>query len=245
MGADEVNDILITLCDGDDKAKIHKKIDINATIHGGNGKDKLTGGSGDDVINGGAGDDHLTGGSGSDFLDGGDGNDHLKGDSGGSDGGHDHHHGSDGGSDDAADILLGGTGNDKLDGGRGSDLLIGGAGADDIKGGKSKHKKNNPGDILIGGSTAYDSDRATLHTILHDEWISRWELGNDYEAIVDDLSSGSGLLRPGKVFSDDAKDKLDGDSKTRDLFFADQDGENGDDDKLKGDRGDRVIEIDP
>jgi len=171
-------------------------------------------------------------------LDGGAGDDDLKG---GSDGG------SDGDSDSGADILLGGAGNDKLDGGEGSDLLIGGMGADTIKGG-GMGKKNDPGDILIGGWTTYDDDLSTelpdpdvaaLRSIL-----ARWDDGDDYDQIVDDLALG--LLRPGvHVFDDGAKDKLYGNNKLRDLFFADQDGDDGDDDKLKGDKTDRVIQIDP
>ena len=105
---DDVNRIVIHLCDGDDKAKIHKKVGIDAEIHGGGGKDKLTGGGGNDILIGGLGDDDLKGGRGNDVLSGGAGNDKL---SGGSDGG--------------ADILIGGIGRDKLKGGKGNDLLIG------------------------------------------------------------------------------------------------------------------------
>ena len=170
-------------------------------------------------------------------MDGGAGDDDLKGGSeGGSDGD------SDNGADLGADILLGGSGDDKLDGGKGADLLIGGLGADDIKGG-GKGKKGDPGDILISGWTAHDSDYTALHAILHDSWISRWSVGDDYDEIVDDLVAN--WLRPGQAFDDGVKDKLYGNNKTRDLFCADQDGEDADDDKLKGDKNDRVIEIDP
>jgi hypothetical protein len=148
-----------------------------------------------------------------------------------------------GGSDGGADIVLSGAGNDKLDGGKGPDLLIGGTGADKIKG-ESKGKKNDPGDILISGWTTHDSDPEALRAILHNLWILRWHAGDDYDEIVDDLEAG--LLLPGvHVFDDGVKDRLHGGHKIRDLFFADQDGDDGDDDKLKGDKSDRVIEIDP
>jgi hypothetical protein len=252
VALDEVHDILIILCDGDDKVMFHEKIDIDATIYGGGGRDDITGGSGDDIIYGdagdddlrgqdgndalfgGEGDDKLSGDRGNDLLDGGDGDDHLKGDSGCSDGGRD------GRADLNADILLGGSGNDNLDGGGGSDLLIGGAGADDIKGG-SKSKKSDLGDILIGDWTSHDSSPAALRAILS-QWTSDLEAGLDYDEIVDNLVAG--WLRPDQIFDDGVKDKLYGSNKARDLFFADQDWKDGDDDKLKGDKHDRVIEID-
>ena len=103
-----ITKIVIHLCGGDDKAKINKKVKIDAEIYGGDGNDKLSGGGGSDILMGGLGDDDLNGGRGNDVVSGGAGNDKL-------------HGGSDGG----ADILIGGTGKDKLKGGKGGDLLIG------------------------------------------------------------------------------------------------------------------------
>jgi Ca2+-binding RTX toxin-like protein len=73
-------------------------IEVNATIRGDNGSDKLTGGSGNDI---------LVGGSGHDVLIGGDGRDRLRGNGG-------------------RDVLIGGAGSDTLAGGLSDDLLIGG-----------------------------------------------------------------------------------------------------------------------
>ena len=105
---DDIDRIVIHLCDGDDKAKIHKKVEIDAEIHGGDGRDKLTGGGGNDILIGGLGDDDLQGGHGNDVLSGGAGDDKL-----------------DGGTDGGDDILIGGIGEDKLKGGQGNSLLIG------------------------------------------------------------------------------------------------------------------------
>lgn len=101
----DVDRIVIHLCDGDDKAKINKKITIGAEIHGGDGKDKLKGGGGNDILFGGLGNDDLKGGDGDDVLVGGGGKDKLKGGKG-------------------DDLLIGGAGKDKIKGDKGDDLLI-------------------------------------------------------------------------------------------------------------------------
>ena len=77
--ADDVDSILIVLCDGDDLASIAGNVDIDATILGGNGDDHITGGSGNDVLVGDLGRDILLGGDGLDVLIGGAGPDRLNG----------------------------------------------------------------------------------------------------------------------------------------------------------------------
>ena len=97
--------------------------------------------------------------------------------------------------------------------------------------------------MLDPSTAAWDPDVDALRSILHDQWIARWNAGDDYNQIVDDLATG--LLQPGlHVFDDGIRDKLYGSKKVRDLFFADRDGADGDDDRLKGDKNDRVIELD-
>lgn len=80
--ANTVGNILVILCDGDDRATIAGKITISAIMDGGGGKDKLKGGGGDDILLGGAGNDKLEGGRGDDILIGGLGRDRLVGNKG-------------------------------------------------------------------------------------------------------------------------------------------------------------------
>ena len=133
--ASSVTSIEIWLCDGDDDAKVYDKIDLPATIHGGDGDDKLYGGAGPDTILGDDGDDKVMGGDGGDLIDGGDGDDKLWGES-----GDDTMFGGDGDDDmkggKGDDFLDGGLGDDKIHGDDGDDTLIGGGGDDDLKGGK-------------------------------------------------------------------------------------------------------------
>ena len=242
--ASDVDKIVILLCGGDDDAHVHNDITVDALIDGGEGDDKLKGGSGNDTIIGGPGEDDLKGYDGNDLLDGGDDDDKLKGGKGddimlGGGGDDDLKGGSDGGSDGGGDdVLSGGDGDDKLHGGKGMDILIGGLGADNLKGGGGT---GDPGSVLIGGKTVYDDDPVALRGIL-DQWAGDWVAGAAYDDIVDDLVAV--WLTPGTdVFDDGVEDKMDGDKKTRDLFFADMDGILGDDDKLKGEEDDRVIDL--
>ncbi|MFC1515837.1 Ig-like domain-containing protein, partial [Thermodesulfobacteriota bacterium] len=141
--AEDIDSIQILLEDGNDKAKVNRKIDLPVFMDGGPGNDDLKAGSGDDVIYGGDGDDKLYGGRGDDLLDGGAGDDRLHGDGGndkmiggiGDDrlyGGHDDDllNGNDG-----DDSLFGGCGDDVLKGDEGDDLLVGGRGNDVLDGG--------------------------------------------------------------------------------------------------------------
>jgi len=97
------------------------------------------------------------------------------------------------------------------------------------------------GDVLIAGWTVYDDDQAALQFILGD-WTAGWTAGLPYDDIVADLVSD--WLTPGTtVFDDGVKDDVKGSNKARDLFFADLDEVDGDDDKLKGDKEDTVIDL--
>jgi Ca2+-binding RTX toxin-like protein len=166
-------------------------------------------------IHGGSGRDKLTGGGGNDILLGGEGNDTLKGGSG-------------------DDILSGGDGDDRLEGRTGRDVLIGGLGIDQLTGGT-----DTLGDLLIAGRTAHDASPAALRSLL-----AEWTSGKAYDVLVQDLTRSGGLLEVGKQVSDDrAKDRLTGYDTARDLFFADQDKKDSDDDTVKGNKGDVLVEL--
>jgi hypothetical protein len=114
----------------------------------------------------------------------------------------------------AANILVGGAGNDVLTGGSGNDILIGGPGNDTLHG-------NGGDDILIGGTTSYDSNLVAL-CALSREW-SRSDAS--YATRVNHLKGGSGGLNAGyalttaSVFDDGVTDTLYGDAGS-DWFFA-------------------------
>jgi len=59
-------------------------------------------------------------------------------------------------------VLVGGSGSDRLLGGRGRDILIGGSGPSTLQAGSG-------GDILIGGTTSFDNNAAALAAVLA-EW---------------------------------------------------------------------------
>jgi Ca2+-binding RTX toxin-like protein len=250
-----ITSILIHLGEQNDKAKIDKNITIPATIWGGSGDDDLKGGGGDDLIYGEGGVDNIDGGEGNDVLWGGDGADNLQGGKGadvlmGGAGNDYMKGGSDvvteidgtvvGGTDEGDDILVGGDGDDRLDGHKGRDLLIGGRGADDIKGG-TDGGTDGPGNILVAGWTVYDEDVASLRSIL-EQWGNDWGAGHTYETIVGDLADD--WLTPGvHVFDDGVMDDMKGANEARDAFFADLDGQHGDDDNLERDNDELVIEL--
>jgi Ca2+-binding RTX toxin-like protein len=166
-------------------------------------------------IHGRGGKDKLSGGSGNDLLLGGDGNDALNGGIG-------------------DDILSGGDGDDRLDGGSGRDLLIGGLGADHLKGGGFILSS-----VLIGGRTSHDDDPAALRRVM-----ATWTSAQALDSIVQELIRAGGLLEVGQqVFDDHAKDDLSAKDFSRDLFFADQDKKNKDDDTIKANKWDIVVEL--
>jgi Ca2+-binding RTX toxin-like protein len=118
------------------------------------------------AITGGSGNDTIYGNARNNILRGGPGNDVI--------------HAGDGN-----DVVLGGPGDDDLYGGRAHDLIIGGIGADDLFGGPDEGR-----DILIGGSTAYDSyDGWLLHIV--DTWVS-----NSYETAIAKLRSSTTIESP-------------------------------------------------
>jgi Ca2+-binding RTX toxin-like protein len=102
----DVDEIVIDALGGNDRVTL-SRVDLPATIDGGDGDDRIAGSLADDVINGGAGRDRISGSFGDDQLFGDADNDRLFGD----------------------------AGNDDLDGGAGNDLLNGGVGFDSTSSG--------------------------------------------------------------------------------------------------------------
>ena len=87
------------------------------------------------------------------------------------------------------DVLLGGSGNDVLVAFSGRDLLIGGTGADRIVG-------NGGDDILLAGTTAFDSSDLALHAIQ-----AEWTSARDAATRVANLKGvGSGPRDNGNIF---------------------------------------------
>jgi hypothetical protein len=86
----------------------------------------------------------------------------------------------------AANVLVGGEGNDLLLGGAGPDVLIGGQGTDTLRGGGGD-------DVLVGGSTDYDANLAGLQA-LRAVW-SRTDL--DYQTRVNYLTNSA--VPPGEA----------------------------------------------
>jgi hypothetical protein len=128
------------------------------------------------------------------------------------------------------DILLGGDGDDLVVGGDGRDLLIGGIGADRIVG-------NADDDILIAGTTAFESDHGALCAILL-EWTSERDyatrtanlMGTGSGTSFDDRLNGDYFLKTdgpeATVLDDGAYDVLTG-SAGQDWFFAQLESGNG------------------
>ena len=116
-GVDTDRGIVIDTSVNDDLVRVNSDFDMDVTIRGGDGNDRLYGGSGDDHLYGEAGDDMLFGNAGDDKLSGQAGNDVVVGGA-----GDDWMAGNDG-----RDILIGGVGTDILQGGAGDDILIGGS----------------------------------------------------------------------------------------------------------------------
>jgi len=116
-GVDTDGRIVIDASINNDLVLVNANVDVDLTIRGGDGNDRLYSGSGDDELRGEAGDDMLFGMGGDDKLSGQAGNDVLAGGA-----GNDWINGNDG-----RDILIGGVGSDHLDGGADDDILIGGS----------------------------------------------------------------------------------------------------------------------
>jgi hypothetical protein len=112
-------------------------------------------------------------------------------------------------------VLVGGSGADTLVGGLGPDILIGGSGPSSLRAGSG-------GDILIGGTTAFDNNAAALAAILA-EW-SRTDI--DYATRMAQLTgsvngglNGNDFLNTNTVFTNNLADSLYGGSGM-DWFFA-------------------------
>lgn len=168
---------------------------------------RIEGRGGNDTLYGNSGNDTLYGGDGDDWLYGDAGNDRLFGEAGNN-------------------VLLGGAGNDRLDvlpiaGAADRNLLIGGLGADTLQGGPGE-------EILIGGTTTYDSKYAALAAVMR-EWTSAksfQDRGNSLDIGFPDATAGFIQLKPktksnpkGKVLDDRSADQLFG-GPGSDWFFA-------------------------
>src|SRR5262249_29740006 len=99
-----ITDVEADLGDGDDTFTMDRSLTINATVHGGKGKDSITTGAGNDLI---------TGDDDDDLIDAGDGTNEVHGGSG-------------------KDIIYGGSGKDTIFGDDGNDFIDGGAGDDEL-----------------------------------------------------------------------------------------------------------------
>jgi Ca2+-binding RTX toxin-like protein len=123
---------------GDDRLRV-RGIGIFNEVHGGFGRDRVSGGEGPDLVLSGQGRDVVAGEGGVDLLVSGQGEDRVAGGKGRDliAGGPqiDRLHGGASG-----DFLLGGRGNDRLFGGHGGDLLAGGGGRDRMIGGPGEDR---------------------------------------------------------------------------------------------------------
>jgi uncharacterized repeat protein (TIGR01451 family) len=87
------------------------------------------------------------------------------------------------------DVLIGGSGNDTLVGSGGRNLLIGG-------GGKNTIRAGGGGDILIGGSTTWDTNYAAL-----DQVMAEWTSSRSYDDRTANIrGTGTGPRANGSVF---------------------------------------------
>jgi hypothetical protein len=108
---------------------------------------------------------------------------------------------------------------------------------------------NQGDDLLIGGFTLFDNQISALQLIM-----AEWSSSRDYNTRVTNLREGTGPVLTGTgvklkasgsgrtVFDDGAKDTLQADDG-QDWFFADIDGTGGDDDKVKDEKGNELLDI--
>jgi len=82
-------------------------------------------------------------------------------------------------------ILLGGSGADTITGGTGRSLLIGDGSSGQITGGSA-----SGGDILIGGTTSYDSDNSANITALM-AILAEWQSADSYNTRFTDINTGT------------------------------------------------------
>ena len=144
---------------------------------------------------GGSNNDILQGSAADNFLFGNGGNDYIDGRGGN-------------------DVLTGNAGNDTLIGGDGRDLLFGGLGTDNLNGGAGQ-------DILFNGTTNFDTDTATLDSLL-----TFWKGAGTFSLRVSQLRAGtvtnvSFTFDSTNIFDDAASDTLTGGGNADgDWFFA-------------------------
>ena len=98
-----------------------------------------------------------------------------------------------------ANVLVGNAGNDTLVGSSGRDILIGGPGLDTILGGDDE-------DVVIAGRTAHDSSPSSLATL-----ITSWQAPTSHATRVAALRAGVGspkvsLIRKINVLNDSGND---------------------------------------
>ncbi|MCI0333176.1 MAG: hypothetical protein L0228_08135 [Planctomycetes bacterium] len=173
--------------DGNDQITGHEG---NDELYGDSGDDTLTGSEGDDYFNGGLGNDVLTGNVGNDMLLGREGNDQLNG-------------------SDGHDLLVGDVGDDLLEGDYGNDVLIGGGGVDQVLGQWGD-------DLLIGGSTAYDLDKAKLNALAL-AWSSLAPYA-DRIATIENAAFTAPLISGNTIIDDEIADAVFG-GDGQDWFF--------------------------
>jgi hypothetical protein len=124
--------------------------------------------------------------------------------------------------DDNGNILIGGSGVDTIDGGSWRSLLIGGGASDHITGGSST--STGGGDILIGGTTNYNSDTLTNMKALM-AILAEWQSSDPYSTRFTDINTGAipggYKLNWGTTVHDDGvTNVLTGSAPGFDWFFA-------------------------
>ncbi|MFO1004813.1 MAG: NF038122 family metalloprotease [Planctomycetaceae bacterium] len=199
---DATSRILVYGGDGHDKITLPTSISLSAIVDGGLGNDSIWGGNGADVLRGGDGNDVIYARGGSDIVYGGKGNDTIIGDA-------------------KSHLLFGEEGNDKI---TGHGVLVGGAGTDTLVATGSRNVLIGGdgvdqltaalgGDLLIGGTTNFDTNSSALQAILA-EWSAAIAVNTRIAHLTGSLAGGlngsfflvSDAVRPGTVHDDLAID---------------------------------------
>lgn len=162
---------------GNDRVTIDSRIEIHATIDGGEGNDRLDAGGGNDILIGGPGNDRLTARAGDNQLFGGDGEDELT-----AGRGNDELFGEHGN-----DVLRGDRGADRLDGGPGSDVIFAGRDGSTVFGGEGD-------DVIHGGAGNDFVDAGAGNDQVFDDRGDDILLGGDGNDLIVDLRGNNILL---------------------------------------------------
>ena len=120
-------------------------------------------------------------------------------------------------------ILIGGAGDDVLLGGAGRDILLGGAGADLLGG-------NGEDDILVAGTTHFDSSLAAL-VLIQSEWTSSRSFADRVTNLTGETTTGvngAALLNEDTVSDDNVVDRLTGNTGSDWFVFDSSNGTNAD-----------------